>query len=165
MLVKVKRKQANAKMCIICGMDNDAGVKAQFYEMENNTLVALFEFKDIHQSYPERVHGGMITSMLDEIIGRCVWLEEPETYGVTTTIKVDFKKPVPYNTKLKGIGKIVKNTSRLFYAEGEIRDMENNLLARAEGTYLKMPVEKIANTNVHNEMAYMIEDGITEIDL
>ena len=43
--------------------------------------------------------------------------------------------------------------------------MDNNVLARAEGTYLKMPVEKIANANVREEMAYLIEDGITEIDL
>ena len=165
MKVKVKRKQSNSKMCLICGMDNDAGVKAQFYEMEDDTVVSLFQFKEIHQSYPERTHGGMITCMLDEIIGRTMWLKDPDVYGVTTTIKVDFKKPVPYNTPLKGVGRIVRDTSRLFFAEGEIRDMDNNVLARAEGTYLKMPVEKIANANVREEMAYLIEDGITEIDL
>ena len=165
MKVKVRRKQSNSKMCLICGMDNDAGVKAQFYEMEDDTVVSLFQFKEIHQSYPERTHGGMTTCMLDEIIGRTMWLKDPDVYGVTTTIKVDFKKPVPYNTPLKGVGRIVKDTSRLFFAEGEIRDMDNNVLARAEGTYLKMPVEKIANASVKEEMAYLIEDGITEIDL
>lgn len=166
MKVKVKRKQTNAKMCIICGMQNDLGVKAQFYEMENGMLCSLFQFKEQHQSYPERVHGGLITALLDEMIGRVVWTIEPETFGVTTSIKVDFKKPVPYGVPLKGVSYITKNSSRLFYASGEIGDMDNNVLAKAEGVYLKMPTSKICqNADLNEDLNCLIEDDVTEIDL
>ena len=63
--MKVIKRQKNSRNCIICGLDNDASVKAPFYEMEDKCLVTIFEFKDFHQSYPERVHGGMISAMLD----------------------------------------------------------------------------------------------------
>ena len=64
--MKVINKQTNSKMCILCGIENPCGVKASFYEMEDNSVIALFSFKEMHQSYPERTHGGMISAMLDE---------------------------------------------------------------------------------------------------
>ena len=73
--MKVKEKQRNSRMCIICGMDNDKGVKAQFYSMEDGSVMSLFRFRPEHQSYPARTHGGMITAMLDELGGRAYWAE------------------------------------------------------------------------------------------
>ena len=48
--MKVLKKQYNSKMCIICGMNNEAGLKAPFYEMENNTVVTIVTFRQIHQN-------------------------------------------------------------------------------------------------------------------
>ena len=45
--MKVLRKQANSKSCIICGMDNPLGVKAPFYEMEDNSVVTLFSYRSV----------------------------------------------------------------------------------------------------------------------
>ena len=67
--MKVIKKQVNSKMCIICGINNEAGLKAPFYEMEDKSVVSIFKYSQIHQSYPERTHGGLISTMLDEIIG------------------------------------------------------------------------------------------------
>ena len=33
-MLKVKAKQHNSRMCIMCGLDNEYGVKAPFYSME-----------------------------------------------------------------------------------------------------------------------------------
>ena len=76
--------------------------------MENNTVVSIFEYRDIHQSYPSRTHGGLISAMLDEIAGRAIWIYEP-VWGVTTNLQVKFRKPVPYGVKLKAVGEIIKN--------------------------------------------------------
>lgn len=64
--MKVVRKQRNSRMCIICGLDNEYGVQASFYVMEDGSVMTRFAFRERHQSYPGRVHGGMITAMLDE---------------------------------------------------------------------------------------------------
>ena len=56
-------------------------------------------------------------------------------------------------------------TARFFTARGEIFDMQGNLLAEAEGNYLKLPPEKIAtDVSVDDEMAYNIKDEITDIE-
>ncbi len=163
--MKVLKKQLNSKMCIICGVENEAGLKAPFYEMEDGRVVSIFEFRQIHQSYPERTHGGMISTMLDEIIGRAIWVSEPDIWGVTMDIHVKFRKPVPLDTKLLAYGKIVKNNKRFFTGVGAIISSDGNVLAEATANYIKLPVEKIASSDVHNDVNIYIEDNVTEIDI
>ena len=160
--MKVINKQTNSKMCIICGIENPCGVKASFYEMEDNSVIALFSFKEIHQSYPERTHGGMISAMLDETIGRAIWAIEPNTWGVTANLQVKFRKPVPYEIPLKAVGSITENKSRLFKGVGRIETMEGEVLAEAEATYLKLPLSKISTSN-HEDVNIYIPDDIKEI--
>ena len=160
--MKVVRKQANSKKCIICGIENPFGLKAPFYEMEDGTVVALFQYDELHQSYPERTHGGMICCMLDELIGRAIWTIEPNVWGVTTSLEIKYRKPVPYNTPLKGVGTIIENRSRLFKGTGQILDQEGYVLAEATATYLKLPLDKIATSN-HEDVNIMVPDEVTEI--
>ena len=162
--MKVLKKQTNSKMCLICGIENESGLKAPFYQMEDDTLVSIFEYKEFHQSYPGRVHGGMISCMLDELIGRAIWISEPNMWGVTVSLTVKFRKPVPYNTKLKAVGKITNSRSRIFEGVGELYDLDGNLLASAEATYFKLPLDKIADESDHEDVNIYIEDDVKEIN-
>lgn len=74
--MKVTRKQKNSRMCAICGLNNQYGVKAPFYSMEDNSVMTKFQYNEVHQSYPGRVHGGLITAMLDELGLRAYWVED-----------------------------------------------------------------------------------------
>lgn len=164
--MKVLSKQRNSKMCIICGLDNEFGLRAPFYNMEDGSVMSKFRYDYRHQSYPERVHGGLITAMLDEMGLRSLWAEEmnDETFGVTFSLETKFRKPVPYGVDLIGKGVIVKKTSRVFVTEAKILDLDGNELASARLDYLKMDVGKIAaGTTVHDEMSYLIEDNVTDI--
>lgn len=169
--MKVLSRQSNSKMCIICGMDNDAGVKAPFYNMEDGSVASVFEFRDIHQSYPERTHGGLISTMLDEIMGRVLWFNEDgnddyEKFAVTMSLTIKYRKPVPYGVKVKARGYYVKDTSRAYVSRGEIFDMDGNLLAEAEASYMKMSQSAVVS-NPHameEEMCYHFKKDIDEID-
>jgi len=162
--MKVLKKQVNSKMCIICGMDNPAGLKAFFYEMEDHSVISPFKYSQIHQSYPERAHGGLISTMLDEIIGRAIWIDEPDVWGVTMDLHVKFRKPVPLDTLLFARGIITKNSKRFFSGAGEITDIDGNILAEGIANYIKIPVSKLASTDVHDDVNVMVSDDVTEID-
>lgn len=86
--MKILSKQRNSRMCMICGLDNEYGVNAPFYNMEDGSVMTVFRYKEQHQSYPGRVHGGMITAMLDEMGLRSLWAKElsEETFGVTISL-------------------------------------------------------------------------------
>ncbi len=166
--MRVVRKQRNSKMCAICGLDNVYGVRAPFYSMEDGSVASLFSFRPEHQSYPGRVHGGLITAMLDEMGMRALWAKEGGefTYGVTLSLETKYRKPVPYGEPLIGRGRVVRETGGFLTAECEIMDASLHVLANATVKYLKLTPQQIeAGIDEHEEMAYLIEDGVTEIDL
>ena len=164
--MKVIEKQRNARKCIVCGLENDFGIKANFYNMEDGSCGCLLTYKEVHQSYPERTHGGMISAVLDEVMGRALWFVEPDVFACTTTLNITFRKAVPYGAPLKARGIITHNSKMFFSAKGYIYDMDNNLLAEGSSKYVKLSYEKISGKGVDldNEMKYKIQDGITEID-
>ena len=165
--MKVIKKQRNSKMCIMCGLDNEYGVRAPFYSMEDGSVMTVFSYREQHQSYPGRVHGGLITSMLDEMGLRALWAKEltEESFGVTTSIETKFRKPVPYNEIIIGKGIVVKDTPRFCTAEVGLYDKHGTLLANGTVNYLKLSVKEIAeNVSAHEEMCYLIEDSVTEIN-
>lgn len=162
--MKVIKKQNNSRMCLICGLDNKLGVQAAFYEMEDKSVMSLFSFKEEQQSYPGRVHGGMISAMLDELGARALWIYEPEQMAVTINLEVKYRRPVPYNEPLKAKGVIKKNTNRGMEAFMTISDMSDNVLAEGYGRYLKASNEAINDKmDAHEEMAYYVTDNILEI--
>ena len=157
---KVTRKQIISNMCFICGIKNDAGLKIRFYETENNEVVCKFVARDEHQSYPGRLHGGIASTVLDELIGRTIQLIEPNAWGVTCDLSIKYKKPVPLNVELIGKARYTKYSHGLLFAEGEIYLPDGNVAVTASGRYLKMPLDKILNEggkNDHDEM-FIIEN-------
>ena len=105
--MKVLKKQTNSKDCFICGIENKLGVNASFYEMEDGKLYSLFKFKPEHQSFPQRTHGGIISALLDELIGRTIWIKDDTIWGVTIDLNIKYRKPVPYDVPLKAIGDLL----------------------------------------------------------
>ena len=164
--MKVVKVQRNSKNCIICGLDNPLGLKAVFYNLDDGSVASVLKFKKEHQSYPDRTHGGMVGALLDELIGRVLWVSEPYTFGVTTTLTVTYRRPVPPETLVKARGYMTFNGGRGFTAKGQIYDMDNNLLAEAECKYFKIPFEKAFSkeSSFHDEMCYQLEQEFTEID-
>jgi len=79
---KVLKKQHISKMCFVCGVKNDFGLHANFYETDTNELVALIKPSDQHQGYPGRMHGGIAATILDETIARSICNGKMNKYGV-----------------------------------------------------------------------------------
>ncbi len=162
--MKVVSKQNNSHMCLICGMNNSAGVRGQFYNMEDGSVGGLFTFREEHQSYPGRVHGGMLATMIDELAGRVLWVDCPDKIAVTMDINVKYRKPVPYNTPLKGRGMYTERLSRAYSAKCYIMDMDNNILAEGVAKYIILPVEKVCDASIDEELDIYVKDDVTEID-
>lgn len=164
---KVIGKQRNSRMCFVCGMDNPIGLKAQFYNMEDGSVMTPFRYTENNQSFPQRVHGGLVATMLDELGLRAMWAKHSEEMlGVTMTMEVKLRKPVPYNEDLIGRGIVQKETPQFASMRAEIFDRKGNLLAEAVLKYIKLDVEQIAQgVSFHEEMCYLIEDDIKELEI
>ncbi len=167
MKYKVVKKQQNSSKCIVCGLQNDLGLKASFYELENGELAAMFKPMDEHQSYPGRMHGGVSSAILDEVIGRAILIKDESMWGVTTELVLKYKKPVPLNEELKVVGRITRDTKRLFEGTGEIILKNGDVAVTAEGKYIKMSLEKITDSEFDKGEwgVFHSEDDPDEIEL
>ncbi len=163
---KVTGKQKNSKMCFVCGMDNKLGLYTVFYEIENGELVGLCKTREEHQSYPGRVHGGIISALLDETIGRAVNITEKDAWGVTVELNIKFRKPIPLGEDIKVVGRITKNSLKGFSGTGEIVLENGDVAATATGMYMKLPAGDITNASIQEEM-FLIqsENEIKEINV
>lgn len=141
----------------MCGRDNDVSLKAQFLETTEGQVVGVFHPTEVHQSYPGRVHGGVSAAMLDELMGRAVNIDEPETWSVTVDLATRYRKPVPYDQPVQARAWVTKNGSRMYEAAGEIVLPDGSVAVEATGRYVKMPVDKIVDST---DVATSIDDVI-----
>ena len=168
MLHSVTAKQPNSRMCLVCGLKNPFGLHTSFFELDNGELLGIFKPKEEHQSYPGRLHGGIISTILDETIGRAIMIQtEGDIWGVTVDLNIRFKKPVPLDEEIRVTGRITKNSSRFFEGAGELLLQDGTIAAEGHGKYLKIPLEKIADFDVDHQEWKVVElpDDPDQVDL
>jgi len=149
---KIKNSQHISKHCLVCGTENQFGFKTKFLETEENEVIALFTPREEHQSYPGIAHGGVSAALLDETIGRAIMpLYDQNTFGVTLDLQVKYRKPVPLGVELKAIGRITKDSGRIFEGTGELYLPDGKIAVSAQGKYLKRNLKQITDTEFIDE--------------
>ena len=150
---RVLAKQPNSKMCMVCGMKNHPGLKAQFYELDSEQIVSVFTADEHHQGYPGRMHGGIAASILDETIGRAVRIKYgDELWGVTIELNTRYRKPIPLHTEIKTVARITKESKRHFEGQGAILLPNGRVAVEGRGRYLKLAIDTIAEFDYEQEM-------------
>ncbi|WP_405164553.1 PaaI family thioesterase [Nocardia sp. NBC_01499] len=86
------------------------------------------------------VHGGLVCTLLDAVIGSAVHTTLPAGVGYTSVeIKVNYLRPVRADTgELRARGWVTKPGQRIAFGEGEIRDTDGKVLATASSSCLIM---------------------------
>jgi len=135
----ITNKQNISKNCLVCGVDNDFGLKAKFYETSDEEVIGIFTPNDKLQSYPNVLHGGIAATILDETIGRAIMAKYGQnSFGVTVELNIKYKKSVPLNCKLKIIGRITKDRGRIYEGSGELLLPNGDVAVTAIGKYIKL---------------------------
>jgi uncharacterized protein (TIGR00369 family) len=135
------QKQPNSRMCFVCGMENPIGLKAFFYEDDDGRVIVKYTPREEHQGYPGFVHGGIISALMDEVIGRVV--TSLDIWAVTAKLELKFRKPVPWGEELTIIGEMIRLRSRSFEAKGELRLADGTVAVEGYGIYVRLPDEEI----------------------
>jgi acyl-coenzyme A thioesterase PaaI-like protein len=165
---QVLKKQYISKMCFVCGVNNDFGLHANFYETDTNELVALINPSEKHQGYPGRMHGGIAATILDETIARSICNGKNEQiWGVTIELKTRFMKPIPLGQELKIVGRVTSEGSRSFEGTGEIILSNGDVAVSAEGKYMKVAIDRITTDQFTNDQWFFAEspDDPSEIEI
>lgn len=118
-------------MCFVCGANNPIGLKLSF-DIVDGTYVAYFTPNENHQSYDGIVHGGIISTLLDEIMGKYVWVLTGNP-SFTARLEVRYRRHGEIGKQLRLESRIIKNKGKLYEVEGKLWQVDGEVLI-ADGT-------------------------------
>jgi acyl-coenzyme A thioesterase PaaI-like protein len=138
-------QQPSARMCFACGVENPVGLHIKFFSEGADACRAEVTLDDSYQSYPGIAHGGIIATMLDEVMGRAVMAGgNTERFMATAKLEIRYRQRVPLNQPLILYGRIDKDRGRLVTTVGEIRLEDGTVLAEATASLMALPHDEIA---------------------
>ena len=88
----------NDAYCFACGKGNPIGLKLDF-TMKGGKCVAQKVISREYQGYEGIVHGGILTTMLDESMVKCLVLAGGEQ-AVTAKLEIRYRQPTPVGEML-----------------------------------------------------------------
>src|SRR2546426_833595 len=121
--------------CFVCGESNPVGLKLRF-ETDGRVVQTRFVPRAEHVGFKQTVHGGLIATLLDEIM---VWACAVATkrFAFCAELNVRFVHPLRPNEEVIALGELVANRrGRILEAKAELRTQAGLLLASGAGRYL-----------------------------
>lgn len=129
-------------------LHNDFGktIGMQFDIIEPGLVHYFLSIKQKHLATPLAAHGGVISSLMDGLLGvTALSVVEKENKIVSTIeFKINFLSPAFIHDDLQGIGKVEQKGNRLIVVSGDIFCVNrgNVLIAKSIGTFNAYAAEK-----------------------
>ena len=101
--------------------------------------------KPKHLATPIAIHGGVLSAMMDAILGVASLSASCEDGKLVSTVefKINYLAPARLGDVLIGEGKVIQKGNRLIIAEGDIKlEKTGKLIAKGMGTFSAYPIEK-----------------------
>ena len=124
-------------LCFGCGQNNPIGLKLSF-QRDGKMARAEFIPDKLYQGWRGIVHGGIITTALDEALAHAAHLDGIEC--ITAEMTVKFKRPAKVEELLILTASIIKKTRRLIKTEAKALLKDGTVVA--EGTATQFVLEK-----------------------
>ena len=122
--------------CFVCGKNNPNGLRLSFeIDKEKQTLQTTFVASPTYQGWDGIVHGGILSTLLDEAMANLVY--ELGYQAVTASMQIKFKKPAPILEPLRVYGEVTEVSRRLIKAKAHISRDDGTILAVGTSTFIK----------------------------
>lgn len=128
--------RSDANRCFVCGPGNDTGMQVEF-RLEGDVCKAEHTPAAHHCGFDNVTHGGIIFSLLDDVMANWLFLKGERAY--TGKCDIRFREPVATGTKLSLEGRLITRKGRMAKLESHARDPDGKLVAEAIGTFVVMP--------------------------
>jgi uncharacterized protein (TIGR00369 family) len=122
--------------CFVCGENNLGGLQLKFeIDKEHQTLKTTFVANPTLQGWDGLVHGGIISTLLDEAMAKLSY--ELGYNTVTASLEIRFKKPAPILEPLLVYGEISEVNKRLVKAKARVTKEDGTILAEGKSTLMR----------------------------
>ena len=129
-----------ANHCFVCGDANPVGLRVKF-RLDGEVCRAEFTPDERHQGYAGVMHGGLLFSLLDDVMANWLWLQGHACF--TARAEVRYRAPVPLHRPLALEGRLLRGRGRLYEMQGLILDQASgDRLVEAEARFMRQPSEQ-----------------------
>jgi len=139
--------------CFGCSAKNSSGLQMKFYtNKEIDLVVSWYSVPDQFCGWSNMVHGGIVSTLLDEAMG---WgaLVIMQKLILSKTLEVDFISPILTNMEIRVEGSVLKvNSEREAVMQGRIYNKKNEICAKSSSLVSLFTMETIRKMNVVDEM-------------
>lgn len=139
---KIPLPQLTGYHCFGCGTANAGGLHMKFYR-QGHRVCSDIVLGHGYEGWQNMAHGGIISTVLDEIIAWTVIAFE-QTFFVTRRMTVEYLRPVPIGAPLLACGELLDTpVERGCAAQGAILDADHRILATARAELAYVPKERL----------------------
>jgi uncharacterized protein (TIGR00369 family) len=128
-------------ICFGCGGANARGMLLTFEQDDAAKRIrGKFRLGAEYQGGPGFIHGGIIATVLDEVMGKVCRFREVR--AVTAELTIEYLKPVLVDKDLVVEGYELEMKGRNLYLAGDIRDASGQVLARGKGRFVIVDAQR-----------------------
>lgn len=125
--------------CFGCGADNAGGLRLTFEAGPDGKVRCACAIPDRFQGYHGVVHGGILATLLDEVMAHAV-LQTGKGNAATAQLEIRYRQPARIGETLLLEAAVSRTSGRRIHVEGRICGEDGAV--RAEGEALFLRVEK-----------------------
>jgi len=119
--------------CFACGGSNPIGMRLRI-EIGEGIARTAWTAGDDFVGWSDKVHGGIIATLLDEVMA---WAPSSfDSWAVTAEMTIRFRSPAAPGEHLEAVGRVVGRRRRIYEVAGEVRTADGRLIAEGSGRYL-----------------------------
>jgi uncharacterized protein (TIGR00369 family) len=127
--------------CYVCGQNHPRGLRVRFFTDGGIRVHARFLPDATQTGYDDNVHGGVISTLLDELLGWSVSLTH-HSMAYTAELTVRFLKPLHAGSVYLASSRMGSGRGRYWEADGEVADADGQVFARGHGKYFLLSAEQ-----------------------
>ncbi len=121
--------------CLCCGDKNPMGFKMRF-RFEGEKILSEAVIPKEYQGFADVVHGGILGTLLDEVMVNLYWLKGVQT--VTAEYQVRLKSPCPVNRKVYLSAWPVEENRKIHFVAGKAQLEDGTIVAEATAKCVKL---------------------------
>jgi len=129
--------------CYVCGQAHPRGLRIRFFVGAFGQVHARFRPDHTQTGYKDIVHGGVISALLDELLGWPIALQTGRM-AVTGELTIRFLKPMTTRHSYLATAHPGTDAGRYWEGQGDIRDEQGQIYAKAQGKYFLISAEQTA---------------------
>ena len=129
--------ESDSNGCFVCGPGNPIGLQLRF-RLDGDVCRSEFTPDERHAGYRGVTHGGIVFSVLDDVMANWLWLSGIQCF--TGKAEIRYRDQLPIGTAVRLEGRCLKRKGRLALMEGRvIREDTDEVVAEATASFMTRP--------------------------